>query len=242
MTPILKVLTEYCAFYIDDDNLKSLAQEDMPLYAWRMWGCLNAAIPFFTLPAEMQGYLLGTEENPNMEPPKFGTSIYTLSETATSEVTVELGEDYAGYELFCARERQTDIFGNINYLPTDAVTYNAETGTITISATEENPINAGTTYEFDFYTDGSFGKTLNREEMKILGLCFEVVWLMRFSNDWLSLVPKIDDRSFTEQNRANKENADTAKVREAYAQLAAAMRRYEQNLAFNKQYPMGLLR
>ena len=62
-------------------------------------------------------------------------------------------------------------------------------------------------------------------------MCFQVVWQDRFNTDWLSMVSKIDDRSFTEQNRANKIRADTERLRELYAKLSSEMRRYEQVLA-----------
>lgn len=240
MTPTLKVITEYCVIKVDDVTLESLAAEDMPLYARRMWGYLNAAIPLFTLPAEMQEYLLGTEEQPNLTPPTYDSTLYTVSEELTADTVVSLGDEFVGYELFCCRVRQTDMFGNVSYSPAPNVTYDSEAGTITIAASADSPVPAGTVYEIDFYTDGAFAHTLSAAEMDILGDCFEIVWLERFNNNWLSLIPKIDDRSFTEQNRANKENADTAKLKEMCSRVYDKMRRYEQNLFYKKRFPQGL--
>lgn len=242
MTPTLKVITEYCAIFVKDEPLESLAAEDMPLYARRMWGYLNAAIPLFTFPAEMQEYLLGTEEQPNLTPPTYDSTLYTVSEELTTDTVVSLGDEFVGYELFCCRIRQTDMFGNVSYAPAPNVTYDSEAGTITIAASVDSPVPVGTVYEIDFYTDGAFVHTLNAEEMKILGYCFQIVWQNRFNNDWLNLIPKIDDRSFSEQNRANKENADTNRLREMYVQLANEMRRYEQNLYHRQTFPTGNLR
>ena len=240
MTPTLKVITEYCAIKVDDVRLNSLAAEDMPLYARRMWGYLNAAIPLFTLPAEMQEYLLGTEEQPNLTPPTYDSTLYTVSEELTTDTVVSLGEEFVGYELFCCRIRQTDMFGNVGYSPAPNVTYNSGSGKITIAASATSSVSAGTVYEIDFYTDGAFAHTLSAVEMDILGDCFEITWLERFNNNWLNLTPKIEDRSFTEQNRANKENADTAKLKATISRVYDKMRRNEQNLFYKKRFQQGL--
>ena len=58
MTPILKVITEYCSLYVDDIRLNDLASTDMPLYARRMYQYLKAGLPLFSIPTEMQEYLL----------------------------------------------------------------------------------------------------------------------------------------------------------------------------------------
>ena len=240
MTPFLKIITEYCAQYVNDQNLIGLASEDMPLYARRMWGFFQAGIPYFTIPAEMQNYLLGTEENPNITLPKYDSLIKTVIAELTQDTVVDLGEGFIGYELFCCRVRNTDDFGNIYYTSAPNVEYDSAVGTITIHATAENPVPQGTQYEIDFYTDGSFSHTLNAEQMKILGYCFQVVWQTNFNNDYISNVAMIEDRSFTVQNKANKMNADTARLREVRNQLYDEMRRYEQNLFYKKTFPQGL--
>ena len=76
--------------------------------------------------------------------------------------------------------------------------------------------------------------------MKILGYCFQVVWQTNFNNDYISNVAMIEDRSFAVQNKANKMNADTARLREVRNQLYDEMRRYEQNLFYKKTFPQGL--
>ena len=240
MTPFLKIITEYCAQYVNDQNLIGLASEDMPLYARRMWGFFQAGIPYFTIPAEMQNYLLGTEENPNITLPKYDSLIKTVVAELTQDTVVDLGEGFIGYELFCCRVRNTDDFGNIYYTAAPNVEYDSAAGTITIHATAENPVPQGTQYEIDFYTDGNFSHTLNAEQMKILGYCFQVVWQTNFNNDYISNVAMIEDRSFGVQNKANKMNADTARLREVRNQLYDEMRRYEQNLFYKKTFPQGL--
>lgn len=238
-TPILKVITEYCSVYVDDINLSSLAAEDMPLYARRMWGYFRPAISLFSIPSDMQMYLVGTETNPKLIEPVFLSYQYTFTEDTTEDTTVDLGTDYEGFELFCCRIRTVDDFGNIIMSSTDNATYNAELGTLTFTASESAPIAAGTVYEMDFYTDGQFEKALSHEMMNILGMCFQCIWQDRFNTDWLSMVAKIEDRSFTEQNRANKVRADTERLYSLRAKLAGEMRRFEQNLAFRKEFPTG---
>lgn len=230
-TSVLQVIMDYCSVYVDDKRLQALASEDAPLFARRVWGLFRPAIPLFNHPAEMPIYLLGTPEEPNLQEPVYDSTIQTVTEDATGTITFELGEDFIGYELFCCRIRETDDFGNVVYYPTDNVAYDVDTGTVTVTASEDAPVANGTVYEMDFYTDGHFRYKLTYEQMTILGMCFQVVWQDRFNTDWLSMVSKIDDRSFTEQNRANKIRADTERLRELYAKLSSEMRRYEQVLA-----------
>ena len=237
MTQLLKVITEYCDVYVDDINLQTLAVEDKPLYARRMWGYFHAAIPLFSLPANVQLYLVGTKDNPKLTDPVFGNMTYTTTKDITDTFTLELDESGKGYELFCCRVREIDDFDNVLLLPTSGVTYDKEAGTVTFTATPENPIPKGTTFDMDFYTDGSFSETLTLEQMNILGLCFQIVWQTRFNNDYLSNVSKVEDKSFSEQNRANKENADTARLEAMRTHLAEEMRRYEQNLYYRKIFP-----
>lgn len=239
-TPILQVLTQYCDVYVDDIRLQQTATEDKPLYARQMWGCLQASIPFFTIPNGMLEYLCGTYENPKLTPPRYGNMLYTVENDLTEDLTVELDENGVGYELFCCREQIFDDFGNTILLPDSGiVTYDSESGAITIHATKENPIAKGTVYNIDFYADGQFAENLTPEIMRILGMCFQVVWQMRFDNDWLSNVSKVEDKSFYEQNRANKIKADDARLAKYNSDLAGAMRRYEQKLACKKMFPRG---
>lgn len=238
-TPILKVISEYCNIYVDDINLQQLAEEDKPLYARRMWGYFKPAISLFTLPAQMPIYLMGTPENPKLIEPIYGSFQYIVENEMTSDFSIELNESGIGYELFCCRIREMDDFGNVIMLPTSNVKYESETGRVTFYASPENPILKGTTYDMDFYTDGYFMENLTSEIMNILGLCFQVVWLTRFMNDWLSMVSKVEDKSFYEQNRANKMKANIEQVQKAEITKNQAMRRLEQNLVQRKTLSFG---
>ena len=124
-----------------------------------------------------------------------------------------------------------DQFGDVKYQPITSA-YEQESGTVTLMPTGTLP--AGTIIETDFYKDGYFKNTLTPEIMKILGLCFAYVWKLRFNNDWLSDVSKIEDNSFSEQNRANKERADSERQALLMEQLAGEVRAFAENVAYKK--------
>ncbi len=234
MTPILKVLTEYCAVYVDDIRLEELASVDAPLWARRMYGYFRAAVPLFNLPSEMPEFLLGREGDEKLVEPRFADALYQVPVNEASDFTVDLGEDYAGFDLCACRMRSVDGVGNVMLIPFPS-DYDAERGDVVVHATATREIPEGAYLEFDLYRDGYFRNTLSAEIMSILGMCFQVVWQDRFNTDWLSNVSKIEDKSFFEQNRANKENADTARLRMLREKLAGEMRRYEQNL-YQRQF------
>lgn len=239
MTPILKVLTEYCATYVDDIRLQEKAVKNPPLYAREMSQYLRPAIALFNLPAEMPEYLLGTVQNPKFVDPQYNSYRYTTPNELTESTAITLGDDYKNFELFNAQILTFTASGKVIEQPTNLCTYNAENGIIVIYATAENPIPANTTFDFDFYTDGSFVNDLSPQIMNILGLCFKVVWIDRFNNDWLSNVAKVEDKSFFEQNRANKMRADTERLNQAREILAGEMRKFEQNAFYKRQFPSG---
>ena len=237
MTPLLKVITEYCAPLVDDIRLQDKASDNPPVYAWTMWQYLQPQLGRFTIPEEMPEYLFGTEENPRFTEPQFATMRYTVEEDITSQTNISLGEDYAGYELFSCHEI---VIGNdCARAESISATYDSESGTVTVNASEDNPIKAGTILEFDFYTDGEFEADLSREVMAILGICFECGWNTRFENDWLSNVPKVEDSSFYQQNIANRMDKGTAKVNFVEQKLAAAMRQYQTSAYYKQIVPMG---
>lgn len=237
MTPILQLISEYCSIYVDDIRLQDMAETNPPLYARKMVAYLKPAMALFTLPSYVQNYLLGTNSDPKYVEPQYTDVLYTTSQTYTENFSVDLGSEYAGYELVSCHIRITDNAGNVNLMPANIAAYDSDTGTVTIAVEQGNEIEQGTTLDFDFYTDGYFVNTLTPEMMNILGMCFQVVWQDRFNTDWLSNVSKVEDKSFFEQNRANKMRADTERLRELRQKLAAEMRAYEQRLYFKARIP-----
>lgn len=231
-TPILKVETEYCGQYVDDIRISALAQTNPPLYARKMWGYFKPAITLFSIPAEMPAYLIGNAAEPKIAEPKINDYSFRASETITGDYVLALGDAYKDFELFSANVITEAANGRIVSIPTNICEYDAQTGNITITASEAAPVEAGTTIYFDFYSDGEFKNDLSPMIMNILGMCFQCVWADRFNTDWLSDVAKVEDKSFFEQNRANKKRADTERLNELRKKLAGEMRRYEQNLYY----------
>lgn len=228
MTPILKVITQYCDVYVDDIRLSQLKISNPPLYANRMWGYLRSAIPLFDSPFEMQQYFYGTPDSPNLVEPVFATANVELQ----GADTFTLPQEYTGFELFSAHLKEPAADGSVTLVPLNA-TYDSETGVVTLETA------AYGTVTVDLYTDGYFVKDLSPMEMNILGLFFNAVWTMRFNQDWISNVSKIEDGTFKEQNRANKMNADTERFRQVMAVAVAEMRRFEASVFYKNTFPNG---
>lgn len=238
MTPLLKVLTEYCDTYVDDIRLQELASTNPPLYARKMSQYFIPAIPLFNLPYEMPEYLLGTRNNPKFFEPVYDNKRFTISGDKTEPFEIDLGVEYVGYELFSSQILSIKENYGVLSTPTNICSYDRETGIITVNASVENPIKDNTTFDFDFYTDGWFEEDLSPQIMSILAKCFNVIWQTRFNNDWLSNVSKVEDNSFGEQNRSNKENADTKRLEQLISLLNIEMGKFEKS-QYYKQVVTG---
>lgn len=230
-TQMSSVITDYCAIYVDDINFSELAFTDPPLYFRNMWQILKPALSKFTHPEQMQDYLFR-----GMVEPSYDSMAYVTSVDYTEDFMLPLGDDYKGYDLVGVRLKSADRMGAIVMIPLISE-YNAETAMVTIALPDGEAIPAGSVLDFDFYKDGSFSKTLTPQMLNIIGLCFQYVWQDRFNTDWVSIVSKIEDKSFQEQNRANKMNADGMRLREIGIKLAGAMRKFEQDVTFRNIVP-----
>lgn len=234
MTPLLKIYTEYCDKYIDDIRLKEKLYTNKPVYAWTMWGYFQPAISLFTIPPEMTDYLIGTADNPNLIAPKFISKLYTVEEDKTADFVVELGEEYKGYEIInCQAKTIIEETGEVVFIPLKTE-YDSTTGNVTVKVRSGFTVKANTVLDFDLYSDGYFNSNLSMSTMSVLGFCFAVQWWEQFQNNFLSNVSKPEDKSFSEQNRANKENADTNRAELLRRDLERAMLRFEQNIAYKE--------
>lgn len=237
-TPVLKVMTQYCGVYVDDIRLQELAQTNPPLYARRMYNYFLPAISLFNQPASMQEYFFGTAEEPNFTDPQIENTSYIVEDAEQSDFIVPLGASYAGYDLCACQVKTYDALDNAILTPIP-ITYDQTTGNVTVHATQQNKVLQDSVLEFDFYTDGSFSKDLTPEIMNLLGMCFKVVWQNRFNTNWLSIVPKVEDRSFFEQNRANKMNADSNKLQNDVRWLNEELQKFENNLYIRQIVPLN---
>ena len=235
-TPILKVISQYCGVYVDDIRLQELAETNPPLYARRMYNYFLPAISLFNQPATMQEYFFGTSENPNFIDPVTDSASYYMEESENSDFIVPLGASYAGFDLCACQVKTYDALDNAILTPI-SITYDSSSGNVTIHATNNNNVPSGAVLEFDFYTDGEFLKDLTPEIMNLLGMCFKVIWQNRFNTNWLSMVPKVEDKNFFEQNRANKMNADSNKLQNDVRWLNEELQKFENNLYIRQIVP-----
>lgn len=161
---------------------------------------------------------------------------YKVRVFTTDTFRMKLGEKYKGYDLCGVRMRYYDRTGNLVLVPMPCY-YDAATGDVFVAPTQD--VAEGAEFEIDFYKDGQFNNTLTPQMCDIIGLCFQYVWQDRFNTDWLSIVSKIEDKSFQEQNRANKMNADGMRLREMAVKLYDSMRKFEQDVAYKSRFPGG---
>lgn len=231
-TPGLQVITEYCAAYVDDIRLAEVRQTNPALYLRQTWFFLRVAIALFNHPVEMQTYLLGTESEPRLVEPRFDSLIVTLDSDLPTGYAYDLGSDYIGYAFCTAQIRETEEDGTVYYSPAVG-TYNPDTGTFFLGT----DYTEGTVLEFDFATDGTFVNTLTPEMMDILGTAFGLAWRERFNQDWLSIVSKVEDKSFKEQNRATDKRANTEQIEKMRISLAGKMRKFEQGQYYANKVP-----
>lgn len=233
-TPTLEVITQYCEGYVDDIRLAEVRQSAPALYLRQTWFFLRIAISLFTIPAEMPRYLLGTMNEPKLVEPVFDDTIYTTVADITESETISLGLEYAGYELASCRQRVTAEDGRVEYYAVD-FSYDAQTGDVTVNGNYP----AGTVFEMDFATDGLFLNELTPEMMDILGTGFGLAWRERFNADWLSLVAKVEDKSFKEQPRAADKRANTDQIERMRVSFYSKMRRFSHNQYYANIVPQG---
>lgn len=233
-TPLLQVITEYCEAYVDDVRLAEVRESAPALYLRQTWFLLRVACSLFTHPAEMQTYLFGTPDDPKLKEPTFEDTTETLDTDEEGPFVISLGEKYKDFELVSCRLRETISDGTVVYYPVDFA-YDDQTGDITITGNYP----AGTVFDFDFANDGEFENTLTPEMMDILGTGFGLTWRERFNADWLSLVTKVEDKSFKEQTRSSDKRANTEQIEKMRISFAGKMRKFEQGLYYRKIVPQG---
>lgn len=235
-TQTLQVITEYCEGYMDDMRISAYRQACPALYLRQMYFFLRIAISLFNKPKEMQKYLLGTQDNPKLVEPVFADTIVSLSEDVTGSYTFVLGEEYANYDLASVRERVTNADGTVVHYAVD-FTYDVQIGNITVNGDYAS----GTVFELDFANDGYFVNDLSPEMMDILGCASGLAWRERFNAEWLTIVAKVEDKSFKEQNRATDKRANTEQIGEMRKALYSKMRTFEQSQWYKATVPQGSL-
>lgn len=223
-TSFAEILTQWAMQEIDDINWTKALQENPAAFLRAKSDTLIAAIGRFSRPPEMQGWLTFTA-------PQYESWMFAATEDYTAPVTLETG--VTGMELCSGTLISTASNGMQTFEPIDGLTYDAETGTVTLNMA----LTAGMSVDLDFYTDGTFDKELNAEQKHIMGLCCAVQWYSRFANTWLNMQPKIKDKSFDVGSESAQMTANTAKFKEMRLALNDALLRYEENVYYRQRYP-----
>lgn len=209
--------------YIKNDlSLDWDLKNRLPVFYRRMWNYMQAAIPLFNKPPIMMTRLR------KMTEPEYSDVLFTVSEVTDNTFTVET--EIEGMDICSAGIVTEDEYGNPQYLPLTVDSYDAATGTVTISGA----IAEGDEVDIDFYKSGSFDIELNPTECDILAFCIYDVWEHRFDNNALERASKIRDANFTTISEASQTNAGTDRQREVDSQLFDKLRMYEMNAAYLK--------
>lgn len=220
-TPFSDVILNYGMVAINDLRLTAELQENPAKFLRKMSVWLKTAVPRFNKPPEAKEWLRYTEAN-------YDDFSYTSTEDQDAPAVIETGK--TGFEL-CSAGLSGVIGRDPFYTPIPDAQYNTETGAVTLPS----GLKAGQTVEVDFYSDGSFNNKLPDEMLQILGLCIQFVWEGRFSGDWLTRTPKINDKSFgTKGTEANEIRANTERMNFLQQQLDGELRRFEQALAYRQ--------
>ena len=163
-----EIITDYAMVEIDDLRMRTELQDNPALFFRGMSLYMKNAIPYFNNPPEMQGWLKNT-------PPSFADYCWTVPTDTAEETVVQTGQ--LGYELMSVQILSEEDNGVVGVTPYIGATYDSETGNVTFPA----GLTEGTQFQMDFYTDGTFDNDLTEEEKRILGLCVDYVWNVRFS-------------------------------------------------------------
>lgn len=222
------VITDDALLIINDLRLNDELAENPALFYRKMSFYMKHAIPRFNRPPEMKEWLTYTE-------PTYADAAYTATEDMTTTATVQTG--LTGFDLMCAGIVTEDVYGNPVYTPFAGASYDSGTGDVTLAASEENPIAAGTAFSFDLYTDGTFDNDLTDAQRRILALCIQYGWETAFVNDWLNRAPRAKDRSFDAGNVSSQVRANTERANAVRRTLDDEMTGYAQSCAYMQAVP-----
>lgn len=223
-----EIITDYAMVEIDDLRMRTELQDNPALFFRGMSLYMKNAIPYFNNPPEMQGWLKNTL-------PSFADYYWTVPTDTTEETVVPTGQP--GYEIMSVQIRSEEDNGVVGVTPYIGATYDSETGNVTFPA----GLTEGTQFQMDFYTDGTFDNDLTEEEKRILGLCVDYVWNVRFSGNWLNMQPKIQDANFSVGSEANYTRSQTERMRQKRIALNDEIHKYAQNIAYREIGKAGYL-
>ena len=227
-TTFAEIITQWAMQTIDDVTWTQSLAENPAAFFRAKSDTLIASLGHFSRPPEIKQWLTFTA-------PSYANWTHTAAHELTLPVGLSTG--ITGMELCCCTMITTNnVQSTYTTLP---VTYDAETGEVTIPETAPvATIPEGAVLDFDFYKDGVFDRDLDVEQKHILGLCVALQWYTRFANTWLNIQPKIKDRSFDTVSESAHITAAATKAKEMRLALNDALLRYEENVYYRQRMPM----
>ena len=220
-TTFSEVITDFAMVQIDDERLQALLLENPARFFRKMSLYMINAIPRFTHPPEARIWLRFTA-------PTYDDYTYMVTGAEGGEAQIETG--ITGYSIASAVYTMDDGYGGLMDVPVEITASDPETGNVTLKIPED--LAPDTPIGIDFYTDGTFDRELDYRVKRILGLCVQLEWEMRFINAFLIQTPKIKDKSFDVGSESNLTRANTERVRMLTDNLNDEMRNFEQDVAY----------
>lgn len=219
------VLTQYAMQFIDDVRWQEQLATNPAQFFRAKSQALITSIPRFNRPPNIQSYFSYTK-------PSYDDFTYTVQ--ATDEFPLEVSTEKLNYDLCSVGIVTVYDDGGVEYAPISSVSYDKQTGIVTIS--EEQAV--GAVIDFDFYTDGVFINTLDPTQQRILGLCVAYDWYYRMSNAYLNVINPVVDKTFsTRSSTAEDKRNNTQRFIELGKQLSGELMAYEQRLYALKYIP-----
>ena len=179
---------------------------------------VSFALPLLNSPPELLDYL-----EKDWTEPEYDDYEWISTEASKSAATV-LDTGLTGYELMSCIVKSAD---GTDVFPYNGAIYDKETGNITMPQQAE----AGISYEFDFYTDGTMAE-LTKSQLRLFGLAVSVVWDEHFTSSWLNRQPKIHDSSFSVVNEAQYTEKSSKEFNERMQRFQDELKKYEQLCAY----------
>lgn len=204
---------------IDDVRLEEQMAVSPAQFYRRMSAFLSMALPLLSRPPELLLFLQN-----GMVKPQYDDFAW---ESVYSEEPVDVETGLTGFQLCSVTQRVMHDNGTISLAPYGGAVYDPETGIVTMPPQGR----AGTGYDFDFYTDGTF-PDLTETQMRLFALAVAVVWDERFSRNWAAMTPKIHDESFETVNEANYIDKVTGRLHDNRIAFNDELKWYEQSCAY----------
>lgn len=207
---------------IDDVRLEEQMAVSPAQFYRRMSALILQALPLLSRPPELLSFF-----QKDMQAPAYDDYEW-VSDGASTQAETEVSTGMTGYDLCSVTQRVQAPNGTVSLVPYSGAAYDAETGIVTMPQQTAT----GISYDFDFYTDGTF-TDLTETQMRLFALAVAVVWDERFSRSWISMTPKIHDDSFETVNEANYTQQITKRLHDNRIAFNDELRFYEQLCAYN---------